>query len=40
MSLVGSRIYSYYEIDDIGSSGEYLWFRSQDELFAYDPYSG
>ena len=36
MNLV---IYSYYEIDDIGSSPEYFWIRSGDNLYPFDPFS-
>ena len=39
MSLLNSGIYSYYEIDDIGSSPEYFWIRSGDNLYPFDPFS-
>ena len=39
MSLMNSGIYSYYEIDDIGSSSEYFWIRSGDQLYPFDPFS-
>ena len=39
MSLNSSGIYSYYEIDDIGSSSEYFWIRSGEKLYPFDPFS-
>ena len=39
MSLVNSGIFSYYEIDDIGSSPEYFWIRSGEGLYPFDPFS-
>ncbi len=39
MSIINSGIYSYYEIDDIGSSPEYFWIRSGDRLYPIDPFS-
>ena len=39
MSLMNSGIYSYYAIDDIGSSSEYFWIRSGDRLYPFDPFS-
>ena len=39
MSLMNSGIYSYREIDDIGSSPEYFWIRSGDQLYPFDPFS-
>jgi hypothetical protein len=40
MSLINSGIFSIYEIDDIGSSPEYFWIRSGDDVFPFDPFSG
>jgi len=40
MTLLNSGIFNVYEIDDIGSSPEYFWVRSGDELFPFDPFSG
>ena len=40
MTLLNSGIFNIYEIDDIGSSPEYFWIRSGDELFPFDPFSG
>ena len=39
MSLINSGIFSIYEIDDIGSSPEYFWIRSGDDVFPFDPFS-
>jgi len=39
MSLLNSGIFSIYEIDNIGSSPEYFWIRSDDEIFPFDPFS-
>ncbi|SVE06452.1 uncharacterized protein METZ01_LOCUS459306, partial [marine metagenome] len=39
MSLVNSEIFSYYEIDDIGVSPEFIWIRSMDKLYPFDPFS-
>ena len=39
MSLMNSGIYSYFEIDDIGSSSEYFWIRSGEALYPFDPFS-
>ena len=39
MLLINSGIYSYQEIDDVGSSSEYFWIRSGEELYPFDPFS-
>ena len=39
MSLINSGIFSIYEIGDIGSSPEYFWIRSADDVYPFDPFS-
>ena len=39
MSLTNSGIFSYYEIDDVGVSPEFIWIRSMNELYPFDPFS-
>ena len=39
MSLTSSELFSYYEIDDIGVSPKYIWFRSINKLFPFNPFS-
>ena len=39
MSLYNSGIFSYYEIDDMGISPKFIWIRSINELYPFDPFS-
>ena len=39
MSLYNSGIFSYYQIDDIGVSPNYIWLRSMNEMYPFDPFS-
>ena len=38
MSLSNSGIFSYYEIDDMGTSPKFIWIRSMNELYPFDPF--
>ena len=37
LSLSTTRIFNIYEIDDLGYSSEYVWIRSMDDLYPFDP---
>ena len=39
MSLYNSGIFSYYEVDDLGISPNFMWLRSMNEIFPFDPFS-
>ena len=39
MSLSNSGIFSHFEIDDMGASPEFIWIRSMNELYPFDPFS-
>ena len=39
MSLANSEIFSYYEIDDMGVSHNFIWIRSMNVLYPFDPFS-
>ena len=39
MSLYNSGIFSYYEIDELGISPNFMWLRSMNEIFPFDPFS-
>tara|TARA_Y100000588_G_C14260974_1_gene927588 strand:+ start:2079 stop:3710 length:1632 start_codon:yes stop_codon:yes gene_type:complete len=39
MLLYNSGIFSYYEIDDIGISPEFIWLRSISEIYPFNPFT-
>ena len=39
MSLYNSGLFSYYEIDDIGISPEFIWLRSMTEVYPFNPFT-
>ena len=39
LSLSTTRIFNIYEIDDLGYSSEYVWIRSMDDLYPFDPFT-
>jgi len=39
MSLHNSGIFSPYEIDDLGASPDFIWFRNGDNYIPFDPYN-
>ena len=39
MSLANSGLFNYHEIDDIGVSPEFIWIRSMNTLYPFDPFS-
>ena len=39
MSFSNSGIFNAYQIDDLGYSPEYIWIRSMDELYPFDPFT-
>ena len=39
MSLYNTGIFSVYEINDIGVSPEFVWIRSMNEIYPFDPFS-
>ena len=39
MSISNLNIFSLHEIDDIGFSHEFIWIRSNDQLYPFDPFT-
>ena len=39
MSFSNSGIFNVYQIDDLGYSPEYIWIRSMDALYPFDPFT-